>query len=269
MAKNILFIGIFCVLLVFWLRYFEWRSIFFPTREISETPQVLNLAYDDIILKTEDGIELNAWFIPAPSKEAKSQLTVLFCHGNGGNISHRLDKIAMFCGLGFSVFIYDYRGYGKSEGRASEQGMYRDARAAYQYLVKQEAIAPDAIIVYGESLGAAAAVDLAAQAKVGSLILEGAFSSAKDMAKELYPFLPSFVIQSKLDSLSKMNAVSCPVLFIHSQDDEIVPIELARKLYNVAREPKTFLAIEGDHNFGVINFQEKVRAGIREFVHSL
>ena len=272
MAKNILFVGVFCVLFVLWLRYFEWRSIFFPTREISETPQALNLAYEEIFFKTEDGVGINAWFIPVQhplENQKKRQYAVLFCHGNGGNISHRMEKIAMFHGLGFSVFIYDYRGYGKSEGRASEQGMYRDTRAAYEYLLKQKAIVPEALIVYGESLGAAAAVDLVAQTTVAALILEGAFSRAQDMAKELYPFLPGFVIQTKLDSLSKISNVSCPLLFIHSEGDEIVPIELAHKLYNQAREPKTFLAIEGDHNFGVINFQDKVIEGIRAFVDSL
>ena len=265
MMKNLFFALLFIGLFFLWFKNFEWHSIFFPTKDFAETPKVLGLNYEDIYFNTEDGLKLNAWFIPA----TKQQYVILFAHGNGGNISHRMSKVAMFHDLDFSLFLYDYRGYGKSEGKASEIGIYRDTNAAYNYLVKEKKIPPDKIIVYGESLGGACAVDLAANVNVKAVILEGSFTNAKDMSKEIYPFLPAFFIMSKLDSFSKIKNIKAAKLFIHSEEDEIVPIELAKKLYNQALEPKAFLTIGGSHNMGVIDFEDKIKKSIVEFFNSL
>jgi len=268
MIKNTILIIVFFFFLVFWMRYFEWRSLFFPTRESSYTPETFNLEYEDIFLKTQDGLQINAWFIPA--KAAKSEeFTILFSHGNGGNISHRISKIAILSELGLNVFIYDYRGYGRSQGRPSESGIYLDARAAYNYLTSERGISTDKIIAYGESLGAAVTVDLAAKVELRALILEGAFSRAQDMAKEIYPFMPSFLIYSKFDSLAKIKNITFPKLFIHSLSDEIIPIELARKLFNQAPDPKLFITIDGSHNLSFIDSHNQVKVSISEFLDKL
>lgn len=266
MLKNIIFLIFVFLFLVLFFRYFEWRSIFLPTKDFSYNPKTFNLEYEDIFLATHEGLKINAWYVPA---QAGRGYILLFSHGNGGNISHRISKIIMLNKLGLDVFIYDYRGYGKSEGRASEAGIYLDAKAAYDYLTKEKGIAPDKIIAYGESLGAAVSVDLASKEKLKALILEGAFSRAKDMAGEIYPFLPSFLIYSKFDSMAKIGDITIPKLFIHSSNDEIVPIQLSRKLYAKAPEPKFFTTLEGGHNTSFIDSQSKFTDGISSFIDKL
>lgn len=266
MLKNIIFLIFVCLLLILFFRYFEWHSIFFPTKDFSYTPKTLNLEFEDIFLVTKDGLKINAWYVPAKTGRG---YTLLFSHGNGGNISHRISKIAILNKLGLDVFIYDYRGYGKSEGRASEAGIYLDAQSAYDYLTKEKGIAPDKIIAYGESLGAAVSVDLASKEKLKALILEGAFSRAKDIAGEVYPFLPSFLVYSKFDSMTKIRDITLPKLFIHSSNDEIVPMHLSRKLYDKALEPKFFTTLEGGHNTSFIDSQSKFTDGISSFMDKL
>ncbi|MFC1709342.1 alpha/beta hydrolase [Candidatus Omnitrophota bacterium] len=265
MFKNVIFTIIVLALGLVWLRYFEWRSLFFPTREFSYTPETFGMEYEDVFIKTQDGPTINAWFVPAKD----SRYTILFCHGNGGNISHRVGKIEIFNKLGLNMFIFDYRGYGKSEGGPSEQGIYLDVQAAYNYLVKEKGISEDSIVVYGESLGAAVAVDLASRAKLKAVILEGAFTSAKDMSSEIYPFLPTFILKSKLDSLSKIKSIPIAKLFIHSSNDEIVPIRLSRKLFDAAGEPKTFKTIGGGHNTCHIDSQKEYVQSIVSFIEQI
>lgn len=265
MLKGIIFlIGVF-VLFMLWFRYFERRSIFFPTKDFSYTPSEFGLRYEDVFFAAGDGARINAWFIHS-NKDAPQRLTVLFCHGNGGNISHRISKIEILSQLGLDVFIFDYRGFGRSKGIPSEKGVYLDAEAACDYLTKDKKISADDIIAYGESLGVAAAVDLASKKKLKALILEGAFSSAQDMAREIYPFLPGFLIHSKFNSIAKIKNVAIPKLFIHSSNDEIVPIHLGQKLYNVALEPKSFAVLGGGHNTCFMDSQEKYRDSISSFI---
>ncbi len=228
-------------------------------------PSDSGLEFQDLYFTTPDGEKLNAWFFP--SKGAKKSL--LFFHGNAGNISHRLEKISIFKKLGLQVFIIDYRGYGKSSGKPSENGIYLDAQAAYDYLVKEKKFSPDNIILFGESLGAQAAVDLASKNQVGAIILEGNFTSAKDMSREIYPFLPTIFLSVKFDSLSKIAKVNCPKLMIHSRNDEIVPFRLGEKLFNAAGGPKTFLAIYGGHNSSFIDSEDLFTSKIREFINNL
>ena len=265
MLKNICVLIIALVLGVSWFRYFEWRSLFFPTREFSYSPGTFGMEYEDIFFKTQDGLTLNAWFIPAKA----ARYTVLFCHGNGGNLSHRVGKIETLHKLGLSVFIFDYRGYGKSEGRPSEKGIYLDARAAYDYLTKQKGISAYSLIPYGESLGGAAAVDLACRVELKALVLESVFSNAKDMSREIFPFLPVFILGSKLDNLSKIRNVTIPKLFIHSSNDEIVPFSLSQKLFRSAPEPKTFVTIGGAHNTCHIDSRRQYTEGIAAFIDAL
>ncbi|MFC1624704.1 alpha/beta hydrolase [Candidatus Omnitrophota bacterium] len=234
-------------------------------KEIELVPDAVGLTYEDIYLDTDDGISLNAWLIPAEG----SKFTLLFCHGNAGNISHRIEKILILSKLGLDVFIFDYRGYGKSSGSPSEQGLYRDVQAAYSFLVSKKNIPPDRIIPYGESLGGAVAVDLASKKNVGALITESAFSSTKDVAQAIYPFLPTFFVSSKFDSLRKIKKIDIPKLIIHSQNDEIIPFRQSVKLLEVSPEPKKHLVLIGGHNSCFLDSKDLYIAGIRDFLKDL
>lgn len=263
--KTIVYIVIAVVLLLGYIKYIEIHSIFFPMAEIEFTPEFINLTYEDVYLETKDNIKINAWFIPYTN----AKYTILFYHGNAGNIGHRLDKINLLHQIGTNIFIIDYRGFGRSQGRPSEHGIYIDAQAAYDYLVNTRRIQPEDIILYGESLGGAAAVDLASKIKIRALIVEGTFSRGQDMAKRMYPFLPSILFSRKFDSLKKIKEVKAPKLFIHSKDDEIVPLNLAKKLFNVAPEPKYFVEMSGGHNEGFLDSQGKYTSSITSFIEQL
>ncbi len=251
---------LFVMVLVVVVRYIESRSIFFPMKRITATPKDLGLAYEDVTFQS-DGQKLHGWFVSCEGAKA----VVLFFHGNAGNIGHRLDKLRILNELGLETFILDYRGYGQSEGRVSEKGMYRAADAAYAYLTDTKKIAADRILLYGESLGGAVAIDLAARAVVKALITEGAFTSIPAMVKESLPFIPKFLFASRFDSLSKIDRVSVRTLFIHSIDDEIVPYPMAEILYNRATEPKEFLKLRGGHNTCFFDSVDIYTAALRRF----
>lgn len=235
----------------------------FPGREIVQTPQDIGLTYEEVELVTEDRIELYGWFIPA----VKARGVLLFCHGNAGNISHRLESIKIFHDLGLSVFIFDYRGYGRSEGKVSEQGTYRDAEAAWEYLVKEKQISSDKIIFFGRSIGSGVATWLAVKNRPEALILESAFTSIPDLGQELYPYFPiKFLCRIKYSNLKNLERIKCPILIIHSRDDEIVSIEHGKRLFEVAGEPKEFLKIRGSHDDGFIVSLEEYKEGLDGFV---
>lgn len=265
MLKNIIYIVIAIIFVSVYFRYFEYKSIYFPMRDIELLPDAVGLSYEDVYLDTDDGVRLNAWFIPA----GDSRFTVLFCHGNGGNISHRIEKILILNQIGLDVFIFDYRGYGRSNGRPSEQGLYKDVQAAYSYLVSEKGVSPERIIVYGESLGGAVAIDLAAKKSVKALITESVFSSTEDMTKVIYPFLPTFFISSKFDSVSKIKDVTAPKLIIHSHNDEIIPFNQSIKLLQASPGPKKHLVLMGSHNTYYIDSRDLYVSGILDFLQGL
>ncbi len=263
---KVLFWLIICI--VFFLigiRYIERQSIYFPMRDMYSTPRERGLPYEEIYFKTSDNKRLNGWFIPRDN----AKFIVLFCHGNAGNISHRIEKISILHDLGVSTFIFDYRGYGKSQGRPSERGLYKDAEAAYRYLVEERKISKDDIILYGESIGSAVIIDLAKKVDVKALITEEAFTSIKDMARMAYPFLPHFIFSSRFDCVSKIKDITCQKLIIHSIDDEIVPFYLGEKLFKTARPPKKFLRIRGSHNTAFLDSGEQFKEGIKNFLEEL
>lgn len=264
MLKGIIFIILVLGLFVGYIKYIESRSIFFPTKILDVTPNVVHLDFEDIFLKTPDNIDIHGWLIPHTGNK-----TILFFHGNGGNISHRLEKIILIRKSAASILIFDYRGYGRSKGRPTEEGIYLDAQAAYDYLVNTRGIEPHDIILYGESLGCAVAIDLASKNEVGGIILEGAFSSGRDMAKALYPYLPISLFFNKFNSIDKIDKVGAPLVFIHSSSDEIVPFDLAKKIYNVANQPKKFVVIRGGHNTAFIDSEELYSESIKSFVESI
>jgi fermentation-respiration switch protein FrsA (DUF1100 family) len=208
-------------------------------------------------------VRLSAWFIPHPAPRA----TLLFFHGNAGNLSHRVESIRLFHDLGLSVFIIDYRGYGQSEGSPTETGTYRDATAAWDYLVDERRIAPQEIVIFGRSLGGAIAAELASHTRPAALILESAFTSVPNMAARLYPWLPvRWLSRYRYDTRRALEATSSPVLIIHSREDDIIPYAEGEQLFAHAREPKRFLKILGGHGNGFLISRDAYERGIDDFL---
>jgi uncharacterized protein len=226
---------------------FEKRLIYFPFRTLEVTPKQLGLRYEETRLVAEDGVTLHGWFLPVEG----SRYTVLVCHGNAGNISHRLDRaLLMHSKLGTDVFLFDYRGYGLSEGSPDEQGTYRDARAALRYLITARGIDRAHVVLFGESLGAAVALQLALEEPVRALVLEAPFTSIADMAGSVLPFVPvGRLLRTRYDNLGKVAGLRVPLLVLHGERDATVPFAQGRRLFDAAPEPKQFFAIPGaDHN---------------------
>lgn len=257
-ARIILFIVVFAV----GVRLLERKAIYHPLRGLTGSPSDIGLGFEEVFFKASDGKKINAWFVP----KENADFTVLFSNGNAGNISYRLDKISVLHRLGVNVFIYDYRGYGKSQGHPSEKGFYKDIRGAYDYLISQLGIEADKIILYGESLGGAVAINLASQKPVKALITEGTFTSVKDMARRLLPFVPHFLFASRFDSLAKISDISCEKLIIHSKDDEIIPFSQGKKLFEAAGEPRGFLKLRGGHNTAFWDSAREYRQGLQSFL---
>jgi len=221
------------------------RLLYRPVRNVSCTPTDLDLGFEDVTFRSADGTALHGWFVPA----RRARFTVLFCHGNGGNIEHRLDSIDLLHNLGLNCFIFDYRGYGKSEGKPTEVGTYRDARAAYDWLVRTRGIQPERIVVLGRSLGGSVAAHLAGNMSVAGLVLESAFTSYPDIGAKFYPYMPvRLFARYRYNTREHLARVRCPVLVMHSPDDDLVPFEFGRELFETAQEPKQFVELIGGHN---------------------
>jgi hypothetical protein len=232
--------------LVLLLGWYEARLVYFPTRDLERTPVDLGLAFEDVHLDTADGERISGWYLPAG---ASSKLTALFLHGNAGNISHRFEKLAVLRALGVDVLIIDYRGYGNSTGAPTERGIYLDVDAAYQYLIGFRGLDPLQVVLYGESLGSAVAVDLASRKPVGGLVLESVFSSGVDVGQEMFPFLPMrMLVRNRYETVSKIGSVRAPVLILHSRDDEFFGWHHPRRLYDAVTASKTLVELRGGHN---------------------
>jgi hypothetical protein len=234
------------------LYFHQERMVYFPEiggRRPAVNPGSVGLAYEEVGLDTADGERLHGWHVPAPGARG----TVLFCHGNAGNISHRLDYLLMFHRMGYSVLIFDYRGYGLSTGKPTEPGTYLDAEAAWRHLTEARGVAPGRIVVAGESLGGAVAAWLAARRTPGALVLASTFTSVPDMGAAVYPFLPARLLaRLSYDARDSVARTQAPVFVAHSPDDEIVPFAQGRALYDAARGPKQFLELAGGHNDGFL-----------------
>jgi len=239
------------------------RLVFIPSRGIYQTPGEWGLKYEDVRFRTEDGVQLHAWFVPAePAKGV-----ILFCHGNAGNISHRVDTIRIFHSLGYSTLMFDYRGYGESKGSPTEAGTYRDVAAAWRHLVQDRGLSADKIVLFGRSLGGPVAAWAAKECKPAALILESTFSSVADMAASVYWFLPvRLLCRFEYATAEYANAAGCPVLVAHSQADDIVPYRLGRQLYDALPQPKQFFDMHGDHNNGFMIMGQAYAAGLKAFL---
>jgi fermentation-respiration switch protein FrsA (DUF1100 family) len=230
------------------LMILEEKFIYFPQKypkgTYDQAQSIPNLR--DCWIKTEDSVTIHAWFAPAESAKA----TFVVSHGNAGNISHRSLLLRSLQRHGLNVLMYDYRGYGRSEGTPSEDGIYKDGLAAYDYAANLSEVKPGRVFLWGTSLGGAVAIDVATHRRAAGLILESTFTSAKDVARIVYPFLPVHLfMHTKLNSLEKIRTLAIPILLIHGAHDSIIPIGLGRKLFNAANEPKDFYEIpNADHN---------------------
>jgi len=276
------------------------KLLYSPVREVPYTPGELDLDFENVVFESSDGLRLSGWYIPAPlettreksltrsappclSAQAdvgddspltghaeKSKFTVLFCHGNGGNMMHRLDSINIFYNLGLSCFIFDYRGYGHSQGKPSEEGTYLDVEAAYKWLTKEKKIPPDNIIIFGRSLGGSIAAHFAKKVEVRALIVESTFTSYADIGKKFYPYMPvRWFASFSYRTIDYIKDVHCPVMLIYSKNDEVVPFDFGLELYEAANEPKKFVEIFGSHNDGFLISGEIYRKAWTEWLKSL
>lgn len=249
--------------------FFQERLLFLPNvpgRAVTATPAALGLPFEELSLATADGERLHGWWIPAP----QARRTVLHFHGNAGNIGHRLEHVQLLHGLGLNVLLFDYRGYGQSSGEAHEAGLYLDAEAAWDHAVTARGVAPGAIVLHGQSMGGAVAAWLAARREPAALVVESAFTSVPELAGQLYPWLPGrWLSHLKLDTRAGLARARCPVLVIHSRDDEIIPFAHGEALHAAAAGRKALVALGGSHNDGFWLGREAYVAGWRDFLAAL
>ena len=250
------------------MSFLDQMMVYFPERELTATPADVGLAFEDVSLTAADGTKLRGWHVPG-----ESRTTLLWLHGNAGNISHRVDNIAMLIQkTGIGVFIIDYRGYGRSEGKPSEKGLYMDAEAAFEHMTTDLGLDPEEdIVLFGRSLGVGVAVEMATRHRVRSVVVESGFTSVREMSKSsgmgVLSILLLPLIDARYDSLSKMGSALSSVMVIHGDRDEMVPFEMAEKLFEVAPEPKRFYAIPGaSHNDTYVAGGEAYFEALREFI---
>src|SRR5262245_64930991 len=264
---------------------FEDKLIYFPTRypdgywtireDCVKDGEILP-AVEDCNFSTSDSVALHGWYCsPLRCQDGKgtptdTKMVVLWFHGNAGNISYRYDMIRAMMEIPVQVFIIDYRGYGKSEGTPTEKGLYIDAQAAWEHLTITRRIEPQRIVIFGKSLGGVPAIDLASRVKPAGLIVQSSFTSAGDVAARLIPFLPRFLLHTRMDSISKIGRVNCPKLFVHSRADEVIPYELGWKLFEAATEPKEFYEVKGaPHNATYLVGGKPYFDALRRFIESV
>ncbi len=271
-ARMILLLLIVLAIIMFvGLRSFERKMIFCPMTfpegywETSQFPGQL----EDCSFSAADGVRLHGWFAHAHHPRSASVPTLIFFHGNAGNITHRLTNIAYLIRLGMNVFIFDYRGYGKSEGSPNEQGVYADAVAAYEYVLSRNDVDKKRIVLFGRSLGGAVAVELATRKPCEKLILESTFTSIKDMATIMFGGLPlHYLVHTKFDSIAKIPTIRVPMLAIHGDQDSVVPFKLGHRLFEAANQPKVFYTLEGaDHNDTYERGGQDYFDRIAQFIH--
>lgn len=259
-AKRLLAVAVLtylgvCVVITF----LQSRLVYFPTRGYDATPADVGLQFEDLTLETSDGVSIAAWYLPHPDPMG----SIIFCHGNAGNMADRLHSLKLLHDMGLSVLIFDYRGFGRSEGRPSEEGTYQDAEAAWRYLIETRGEKPGRVVLFGRSLGGAVAIELARRhAENGrragqplqeggpaALVVESTFTNLVDIGRLHYRFLPVRLLLSyRYASIEKVSEINCPKLFFHGRDDTLIPLANGRKLFDAAAEPKQFIETPGEHN---------------------
>lgn len=256
-------IVIFYVLKAWRLYLRQHQLVYNPSREHSATPDDSGISYENVSFRSSDNILLHGWYAALDG----ATKIILLCHGNTGNISDCISSISLFHQLGYSCFVFDYRGYGHSEGQADEQGTYKDAEAAWTYLLNQRHHAPQDIIILGRSLGAAIACHLAAQHTPAALVLESTFTSMPDIAAESYRLIPArLMTRYCYPTVDNIRQIKCPVLIVHSHEDAVIPLSHGQRLYAAAPEPKSFLEISGDHAEGFLQCGAVYSNGLSDFL---
>ena len=254
------------IVLAFWLG--QDRLIYYPGPKPGPPPASRMLDLREEWIETQDGERLHAWLASPRGTPPKGGLLV--CHGNAGNIANRLPLAEAFAGWGLSTLLFDYRGYGASSGKPGEEGTYKDAEAAFDRLAALLGDSAPRIFAYGESLGGAVAIELALRRKVSRVVVEDTFTSAAEMGSGLYPWLPvRALLRHRYDSAAKVGKLEVPLLVVHSPEDDLVPFELGRKLFEAAREPKVFLETGGRHNDGGFLDDERWRSSVRAFLEAV
>ncbi len=229
------------------LRWFEHSQVYHPSREFIASAKAFNRPFEDVYFRSKDGLKLNGWFFPGNTNSSRSGLVVLVCPGNGGNISHRVVMCEALLRTGASLFIFDYRGFGLSEGKPGEEGTYLDAQAAVQWLLSKGFLGSQ-VIAYGESLGGGIASELAIRENIGGLVLQSTFSCLPDIGAELFPWLPVRLIGTiKYNTCDRLPRITVPVLIMHSRTDGLIGFHHAEKNFKAAKEPKVLWEVGGDH----------------------
>lgn len=260
-----LFLGLVSMLVLLngWMYLQQPSMVFFPVKALESNPGDWGYAYEDVVLTTTDDVSLHAWYIPHQG----ATRTVLILHGNAGNISHRRETVAIFHEFGLNVLIPDYRGYGRSEGTPDETGLYRDAMAAWTYLINERGQHPAGVILFGRSLGGAVAAQLATRVRPAGLILESTFTSAAAMAHEVLPLLSRAIwLRYRFDTLGRIDRIECPLLLLHSPQDDVIPFEMGESLYRRAGSPVRFVRLQGNHNTGFLLSQPGYGRALAEFI---
>lgn len=251
------------VVLLLLIYFLQAHLVYHPYKNITLTPADLGYEFEDLEINTEDGFRLHGWFVPVENAD----LTVLYFHGNAGNISGRLETIQLLHQLGLNVLIFDYRGYGRSEGKPTEEGTYRDATAVWNYLANHKNIAADNIVIMGRSLGGSIAAWLAGRQEPAAAILESTFTSAADLGSEIYPWLPvRWLISFEYETQEYIQQIQAPIFMAHSPDDNVVPFNHGKTLFNMAGEPKQFLELQGSHGSGFLETGVRYRNALRNFL---
>ena len=245
---------------------FEHSQVYHPTRDAEYTPDDVGRPAEEVWLTTPDSLRLHAWFFPADKSSPRARFAMLFCHGNGGNLTSRPGYYRAILETGVSLLTFDYRGYGRSEGEPSEAGTYTDASTAYAWL-RARGFAPEHILVWGESLGGGIASHVAATERVGGLVLQSSFTSIPDIGAELFPWLPvKLISRIKYNTLSRLPGITCPVVVMHSRADTTIRFSHGEKIFAAAREPKAFVEIGGDHNDALLANRAAYVAGAEKLV---
>lgn len=245
---------------------FENAMVFHPDRVMTAHPGSWGMAYEPLWLTARDGVRLRAWWIPGTRADAP----VMLCfHGNGGNLSSRTDKMKIFHDAGAAQLWIDWRGYGESEGAPSEAGLYRDARAGWDWLERTRRVPASRVVLYGESLGNGPAVELARELPAAGLIVDSGFASIGDMSRIVLPWFPMSLAAIRFDNLAKLPYVKIPSLFLHSPQDDVVPYEQSRRNFAAAGGPKSFIELRGSHNDGFLESQPGYGEAIEGFLASL
>ncbi|MFT4688236.1 MAG: alpha/beta hydrolase [Verrucomicrobiia bacterium] len=245
------------------LQKFEHANVYHPSREAESAVTDLRATGEDLFLQSSDGVKLHAWFLPAKEDSSRKDFVLIFCHGNGGNLTGRPSYYRALLESGINLLAFDYRGYGQSEGEPGEEGTYLDAFAAYDSL-RARGFGADRIIVWGESLGGGIASKVAAEREVAALVLQSTFTSTPDVGAEWFKFLPVHMLATiHYDTRARLPDIHCPVVIMHSKVDEIIPFHHSEKNLAAANEPKVFVELEGGHNDSMYASPEKYRDGLR------